>query len=271
MPDAHDHRDGYATFLSLRDREFRFYGVHPWEAARAGRAPYQGDECAAAASARRPYQDGECAADASARRPYQDGEFVAELRAALEADAHSGVGEIGLDRLKVKTIPSEQRVVFAAQLEIAAEFHRPVVLHGAKCWGEVVAACRPYAGRIPSFLFHGFSRSGGLLPDIAALNGFVGVGAALLNDHAVNYRALVKEIPLERLLLETDADYASSLKRQECRFPDGRSHIGEAALSPLSPTPGEILAKLAEIRGMRPEMLEATVDANAARFVEVLA
>ena len=99
----------------------------------------------------------------------------------------------------------------------------------------------------------------------------MGVGAALLNDHAVNYRALVKEIPLERLLLETDADYASSLKRQECRFPDGRPHIGEAALSPLSPTPGEILAKLAEIRGMQPEMLEAAVDANAARFVEVLA
>ena len=221
MTDAHYHRDGYATFLSLRDREFRFYGVHPWEAA-----------------------------DASARRPYQDGEFVAELRAALEADAHSGVGEIGLDRLKNRVIDPAQRAVFAAQLEVAAEFHRPVVLHGAKCWGEVVAACRPYAGRIPAFLFHGFSRSGGLLPDIAALNGFVGVGAALLNDHAVNYRALVKEIPLERLLVETDADYGRAAAR---------------------PSPGEILCKLAELRGMEPDALEAVVDANAARFVEALA
>ena len=236
MTDAHYHRDGYATFLSLGDREFRFFGLHPWQVLDLGEAA------------------------------------LLPLREKLSSDPHSGVGEIGLDRLKSRVIDPAQRAVFAAQLEIAAEFHRPVVLHGAKCWGEVVAACRPYAGRIPAFLFHGFSRSGGLLPDIAALNGFVGVGAALLNDHAVNYRALVKEIPLERLLLETDAaDYASSLKRQECRFPDGRPHIGEAALSPLSPTPGEILAKLAEIRGMQPEMLEATVDANAARFVEVLA
>ncbi len=257
MTDAHYHRDGYATFLSLRDREFRFYGVHPWEAARAGRAPYQGDECAADASARRPYQDGESAADASARRPYQDGEFAAELRAALEADAHAGVGEIGLDRLKNRVIDPAQRAVFAAQLEVAAEFHRPVVLHGAKCWGEVVAACRPYTGRIPAFLFHGFSRSGGLLPDIAALNGFVGVGAALLNDHAVNYRALVKEIPLERLLVETDADYG-----RDKRDPPGQD--GRVALVAT-------LTKLAELRGMDVAALEAIVDANAARFVEVLA
>ena len=242
MTDAHHHRDGYATFLSLRDREFRFYGVHPWEAARAERAPYQG---------------GECAADASARRPYQDGEFVAELREALEADAHAGVGEIGLDRLQNRVIDPAQRAVFAAQLEVAAEFHRPVVLHGAKCWGEVVAACRPYTGRIPAFLFHGFSRSGGLLPDIVALNGFVGVGAALLNDHAVNYRALVKEIPLERLLVETDADYG-----RDKRDPPGQD--GRVALVAT-------LTKLAELRGMDVAALEAIVDANAARFVEVLA
>ena len=229
MTDAHYHRDGYATFLSLGDREFRFYGMHPWEAARAERAPYQGDEC------------------------------VAELRAALEADEHAGVGEIGLDRLKVKTIPSEQRAVFAAQLEIAAEFRRPVVLHGAKCWGEVVAACRPYAGRIPAFLFHGFSRSGGLLPDITALNGFVGVGAALLNDHAVNYRALVKEIPLERLLVETDADYSP-----------GRA-CSPIAPEQARPSPDEIMRKLAELRGMDVAALEAALDANAVRFVEALA
>ena len=80
-------------------------------------------------------------------------------------------------------------------------------MHGAKCWGEVVAACRPFKDRIPAFLFHGFSRSAGLLPDIFALNGYVSVGPALLNDHAVNYRALVKELPPDRILPETDMDY----------------------------------------------------------------
>ena len=34
MTDAHYHRDGYATFLSIGDREFRFYGLHPWQVLR---------------------------------------------------------------------------------------------------------------------------------------------------------------------------------------------------------------------------------------------
>ena len=214
MTDAHYHRDGYATFLSLGDREFSFYGFHPWQALDLGEAA------------------------------------LLPLQEKLADDPHVGVGEIGLDRLKEKTISPAQRAAFATQLEVAAEFGRPVVLHGAKCWGEVVAACRSYEGRIPAFLFHGFSRSGGLLPDIVALNGFVGVGAALLNDHAVNYRELVRVVPIERVVVETDADYGRAGAR---------------------PSLGEILCKLAELRGMEAAALEAIVDANAARFVEALA
>ncbi len=212
MIDAHCHRNGYPTFLRTPDGETPFHGFHPWQAS---------EDC-----------------------------DIAAVRARLLADSSSGVGEIGLDRLKAKTVSDAQRELFARQLELAAELRRPVVLHGAKCWGEVVAACRPYAGRIPAFLFHGFSRSGGLLPEIVALNGFVGVGAALLNDHAVNYRALVKEIPAERLLVETDADYGRTGAR---------------------PSLGEILCKLAEIRGVDVAELEAAVEANALRFVEALA
>ena len=216
MTDAHFHRRGYETYLSAEGREVRFFGVHPWQV------------------------------DGTAR----DGEAVAEVGRMVAADAGAGVGEIGLDRLRTRVVPDAQRAAFAAQLEMAAAAGRPVALHGAKCWGEVAKACAPFAGRIPAFLFHGFSRSGGLLPEIAALNGFVGVGAALLNDHAVNYRELVREVPSERVLVETDADYGRAAAR---------------------PSPGEILCKLAELRGMEPDALEAVVDANAVRFVEVLA
>ena len=169
MTDAHFHRSGYPAFLRTPDREVRFHGIHPWQA--------------------------EGAVDLSA------------VRERILADTAAGVGEIGLDRLKSKAISDAQRSLFARQLALAVEFRRPVVLHGAKCWGEVVAACRPYKGRIPAFLFHGFSRSAGLLAEIFALNGYVSVGPAILNDHAVNYRALVKELPPDRILVETDMDY----------------------------------------------------------------
>ena len=168
------------------------------------------------------------------------------LRAHLTADPSAGVGEIGLDRLRERVIPQHMRDVFAAQLAIAAELRRPVALHGAKCWGEVVKACLPYAGRIPSFLFHGFSRSDGLLPDIIKLNGYISVGPAVLNDHAVNYRELVKKIPFDRLLVETD-------------------RTAESAAS--APPIGAIAAKVAELRGVELSTLERELDGNADRFI----
>ncbi|MGN0852198.1 MAG: TatD family hydrolase [Kiritimatiellia bacterium] len=214
MTDAHFHRSTYATFLSLPAREVRFVGLHPWQIA-AGE--------------------------------------VRDVESEIRADASVGVGEIGLDRLRDRTISAAQRAAFGRLLAVAAACSRPVVLHGAKCWGEVVAVCRPYRGRIPAFLFHGFSRSTGLLPEIYGLNGFVGVGAAVLNDHAVNYRDMVRILPVERLLIETDgADDA----------PDG---------VPRASVLGRIYAKVAALRGLEVAELKARMAANAGRFVEALA
>ena len=172
MTDAHYHRNGYPAFMRTPEGEMRFYGIHPWQA------------------------------DAAS------GADLAAVHDQLISAPSAGVGEIGLDRLKSKTITCAQRDLFAQQLALAAELRRPVVLHGAKCWGEVVSACRQYKGHIPAFLFHGFSRSAGLLPEIFAINGYVSIGPALLNDHAVNYRTLAKELPSDRMLIETDMDYA---------------------------------------------------------------
>ena len=104
-------------------------------------------------------------------------------------------------------------------------------------------------GRIPAFLFHGFSRSGGLLPDIVKLNGYVSIGPAILNDHAVNYRELAKAIPEDRLLVESDAT-----AENDAEVPSVR----------------EIAAKLADLRGLTAEALEKVLERNAEAFLGVL-
>ncbi len=190
------------------EQDVVFYGTHPWYL-----ADWQGAEA---------------------------------LRARLLANPSAGVGEIGLDRLKDKTISQKMRDVFEEQFAVAADLHRPVVLHGAKCWGEVVAACRPYARQIPAFLFHGFSRSGGLIPDILELNGFISVGPAVLNDHAINYRKLVCEIPLDHVLVESDAQLSQA---------------------ETVPSLDAIVAQLATLRGMSIETLAAQLERNLARFL----
>ena len=218
MIDAHCHVScGDASVRELvvgRD----FFGVHPWEAA------------------------GLVGSDV--------GSVVSSLRKNLLSHPSAGVGEIGLDRLKDRTISAAMREIFEAQLALAIELRRPVVLHGAKCWGQVVEAVRRLVGRAGSprqtFLFHGFSRSDGLIPDIVALNGYISVGPAILNDHAVNYRELVRKIPADRLLVETDRTEENAA---EC------------------PHVRDVLAKLAEIRGDDLSSLVARTDANADRFL----
>jgi len=222
MTDAHCH-------VSCCDASVRelvvgrdFFGVHPWETL--------GQKCVDVDS------------------------IVASLRERLFARPAAGVGEIGLDRLKERTMSSAMRDVFEAQLRLAVELHRPVVLHGAKCWGQVVEAVVRILGRAgapdttQTFLFHGFSRSDGLIPDIVRLNGYISVGPAILNDHAVNYRELVKKIPSDRLLVETDRTV---------------DNAGEC------PSVRDVLAKLAEIRGESAAELAAATDANADRFMGV--
>ena len=210
MTNAHYHR-GTDTLLSHGGREWRFCGVHPWLA-----ESMPDEESLRGAVRRAMDRIGDCDV--------------------------AGIGEIGLDRLRTKAVTQHQRMLFSMQLEIAAERRCPVVLHGAKCWGEVVRAVKPFSGAIPSFLFHGFSRSDGLLPDIVALNGFVGVGKAVLNEHAVNYCRLVERLPADRLLIETDDDSA-----------DGERDALLAA----------IFAKVAELASIT----EAQLDENAARFI----
>ena len=178
------------------------------------------------------------------------------LRERMLENPRLGVGEIGLDRLKDKNISPLMREIFEAQLELAIEFHRPVVLHGAKCWGQVVAAIHNHiphptsliphpTSLIPSFLFHGFSRSAGLIPDIIALNGYISVGPAILNDHAVNYRELVKKIPSDRLLLETDRTVENAA---EC------------------PSIVAVATEVAKLRNVSLSELEALTDCNAGKF-----
>ena len=217
MIDAHFHRAQFATYFSHAAGEVRFYGCHPWQAA-------------------------DFAPDGAAR-----------LAATLAAEPRAGVGEIGLDRLRRPDAASRarQREVFIVQLEVAAHLRRPVVLHGAKCWGEVVQACQPFKGRIPAFLFHGFSRSGGLVRDMIALNGFISVGPALMNDHAVNYRALVAQLPPDRVLVETDLDVDSA----------GATHTSVC---------DGVYAQLAALRGLSVSELVAEIEANAARFLAAL-
>lgn len=242
MTDAHCHVDrGDSRSLVCEPTEGKamFVGHHPWEFLESSRVGLGSSRVGLGSSS-------VTTTLSDANLTLKDS--ISALRSRLAADSSLGVGEIGLDRLQTREIPAAMREAFEAQLRLAAEFSRPVVLHGAKCWGQVVEACRRFAGKIPTFLFHGFSRSGGLIPEIVRINGFISVGPAVLNDHAVNYRELVKAIPSDRLLVESDAT-AENMEDV--------------------PRVAEVAAKVAEIRGTGLDELVGVLEANSDRFLGV--
>lgn len=124
-----------------------------------------------------------------------------DLLSRLERFPDAAVGEIGLDGIRP---PASNAVpVLRRQLSIAAELGRPVMLHGAKALDALLSEFRPFAGRIPSCVVHAFSGSREQLRAWLAVGATISVGAAVCGS--ARLRDMLKEVPPERLLIETDS------------------------------------------------------------------
>ncbi|HOE69164.1 MAG TPA: TatD family hydrolase [Candidatus Omnitrophota bacterium] len=121
----------------------------------------------------------------------------------------SGIGEIGLDRVR-ETDFSLQKAVFLRQMELAAIHCKPVVIHCVQAWGEMMPVLREYAGKV-RFLMHGFRGSREILDEIMKLGGYVTFSWKLFKrkygEPIEKVAGLIRQVPAERLLLETDFPY----------------------------------------------------------------
>ena len=132
-------------------------------------------------------------------------DWLERLDACLLAHPGAAVGEIGIDGLRRASDPLRQRRVFTAQVELAIRRRRTVIVHGARCWGTLADLLQPYAARLPGLVLHAFAASEPLVKTFMAQGASFSVGGALCNPDARRVRAAAVAIPLDRLLLETDA------------------------------------------------------------------
>ncbi len=130
-------------------------------------------------------------------------DWLERLRGFLQRFPEAWVGEIGLDGIRQPSLSVTSREVLRIQLEFAAELGRPVILHGAKVLDELLAACRPYAQRIPAFTIHAFGGSAEQLRAWLDFGAVISVGGGVVQS--ARLRRVVAEIPPDRLCLETDA------------------------------------------------------------------
>lgn len=133
-----------------------------------------------------------------------------------------GIGEVGLDLYWDKEHIDEQRNALSSQLDLALEFNLPVVFHTREAFAETIELLEGYRGRGLRGVFHSFSGSYEDYTRLRTLGDFLfGVGGVVTYKRSA-VAEVIKDLPLEELVLETDAPYLSPVpmrgKRNESSY-----------------------------------------------------
>lgn len=168
----------------------------------------------------------------------------------LATERPAAVGECGLDFFVEGLDPEAQRRYFHCQLELAREFDLPVVLHARRAVDEVIAALRRVGGL--RGVVHSWSGSEEQARQLFALGFCLGIGGPVTYERAQRLRRTVAAMPLESLLLETDAPDQPGAGQRGMR--------NEPGYLP------EVLRVVAQLRGEPEEALAEATWANAERL-----
>ncbi|MGZ4333378.1 MAG: TatD family hydrolase [Gaiellaceae bacterium] len=171
---------------------------------------------------------------------------LAVLRELLAHPKAVAVGETGLDWYRDYAPRDDQRAIFAAQLELAAELGKSVVIHTRAADDDTLAALAGHTGTV---VLHCFS-SPHMLPTALERSWYVSFAGNVTFPKAVDLRLAATEVPGERILAETDSPYlAPQPVRGKPNEPANVVHT---------------LAALAQARGEERAELEAQIEQNAA-------
>ena len=181
--------------------------------------------------------------------PHQAGDAeasrVGELGELLEHERAVALGEIGLDYYRDSAPRDRQRRLFDAQLELAAELGKPVVIHTREADKDTAEALAGFDGTV---VMHCFS-SPGLLATVVERGYYVSFAGNVTYPKAGDLRAAAAQVPVERILAETDSPYLAPQAR--------RGRPNEPANVALT------VAALAEARRQDADELGAQIYANA--------
>jgi TatD DNase family protein len=180
--------------------------------------------------------------------------FLGEIPAA--------VGEIGLDRWKPGLSYDGQEEAFIAQLRLAAERNLPVSIHCLQAWGRMLEILKAESRPACGFLLHSYGGSLEMVESFAKLGGYFSLPGYYAQERKVRQRETFRQIPLERLLIETDAP--------DQMLPPGQGRsLNDPVTGKAINHPANLVAVYqfaSELRGLPLEILAPRVEENFARL-----
>jgi TatD DNase family protein len=175
------------------------------------------------------------------------------LQEWIENEQPVAIGECGLDFFIDDPQPQQQRYYFEQQLQIAAEQGLPVIIHARRSLEEVINTLRRHAGL--QGMVHSFSGSEQQAHRLIDMGFFLSFGGPITFERAKRLRRLIKSLPLDAILLETDSpDQPTSLHRGQ---------RNEPAYLP------EVLDAVARLRQQPAEQIAEQTAANTRRLFNI--
>lgn len=180
------------------------------------------------------------------------GTTVAEIEQICQNKKCVAIGEIGLDYYWTVDNKPLQKEIFAAQLELANKLDMPVLVHDREAHADTLEFLKEYK---PKGVVHSFSGSVEMAEEILKLGMYFGIGGVITFKNAKKLPDVVKMLPEDKILLETDAPYLAPVPF--------RSKTNNSAMIYLT------AEKIAEIRGTSTEhILNVTFD-NAKKMLNI--
>ena len=179
--------------------------------------------------------------------PHAAGRGVDGLAELLADERVAAVGETGLDFYRDRAPRDAQRAAFEAQLDLAAEAGKPVVIHSRAADDEIAGTLERFGGTV---VLHCFSAPQ-LLPAALERGYYVSFAGNVTYPSATDLRLAATQVPADRILAETDTPYLAPQPQR------GRTNEPAYVV--------HTLAVLAEARGDDPRELERQIEENARR------
>ena len=172
--------------------------------------------------------------------PHHASEFddntISRLRDLCAGESVVAVGECGLDYNRNYSTPAEQRSAFEAQLQLACELRLPVFLHQRDAHDDFVSIISEYHNDLAGAVAHCFTGTVDEALEYVAMDMYIGITGWICDERrGGDLQNAVRSIPVNRIMLETDAPYllprdleqqpAHKRRNEPCYLP----HICEVA------------------------------------------
>ncbi|WP_300410044.1 TatD family hydrolase [Lagierella sp.] len=157
---------------------------------------------------------------------YKEGDLD-KLKELSKSEKVVAIGEIGLDYYYDNSPREIQKKIFKKQLMLASELDLPVIIHTREAMGDTFEILNEFKDKVKGVM-HCYTGSIEMAERFMDLGFYISIAGPVTFKNAVNVRQMAKEIPLDRLLIETDSPYLSpEPKRGKRNDPTNVIHVAE--------------------------------------------